>query len=93
MAQTAVEVVDVGMVGGVLIVGEDEHAVDGCCTVEGVLLLRDEFLPVVEPGVAQVGDHEASAGCLVVGEEVELVAHGKHGAVLKIHVGCHLNEL
>ena len=93
MSQLAVEIIDVGMIGGILIVGNDQLSVDGVEAADGVWLFGNELLPVVDARMTEVGHHDTAFGSLIVGVEVELVAHRQYGTILIVHVGSHLNEL
>ncbi len=46
MAQRAIQAIDEGMVGSILVIGEDEQVVDDIDTAQRVLLLRNQFLPI-----------------------------------------------
>ena len=93
MAQLAVEAIEVGMVGGVLLIGEDELTVDHLCITKHVLLLRNQLLPVVDTRLTDICHHDATFRCTIVGIEIDLVAFAVDRAVLIVHVRGHLDEL
>ena len=81
------------MVGGILLIGEDELTVDDIGPTEHVLLLGHQFLPAVDTRLTDIGCHDTPLGSPVVGVEPDTIAVVVDRTVLIVHVGSHLDEL
>ena len=93
VAQFAVKVIDEGMIAGILVIGQNQLAVDDIRKAQHVFLFRDELLPVIDAWLADVCRHNASLRCTIVGIEVYLVAFVVDGVVLVVHIVGELDEL
>ena len=71
----AVVVINVGMVRGVFSVSDDEVSSDSFASVKSVFVFRYYILPIFAAWVVDVGAHNFVFRCIVVSEEVEIVAY------------------
>ena len=89
----AVEVIDIDVAAGVLLVAHIEFAADDVGAIDHVFALGDDGLPVFHRGLVDIHHHDLIHRRTVVGQQIDLVVDGGDGRVGVVHVGDHLRKL
>ena len=89
----AVHSVDIGVVGGVLVVGNDHLALGEANASDDILVFGNHIHPVLH--LRGLGRHatDAALGRVVIGEDIQGVVDDIDGTILVVHVVGNLHKL
>ena len=93
MDLVAIVVIDIGVVGSVFGVSNDEVTCYCFASVEGVFVFRNHIFPVFAARVIDVGAHDFVFRRIVVGEEIEIVANFFEEILFVFIVVCDESEV